>query len=75
MEDTQFYTYKTGKKTELCKKCLTMHINAFDETTFLWVLEKMDLPYVPAEWNILRDKDDQKKGDLKFDSAAVYGKY
>ena len=41
MEDTQFYTYKDGRKTELCKKCLTMHINAFDETTFLWVLDKM----------------------------------
>lgn len=75
MEDTQFYTYKDGRKTELCKKCLTMHINAFDETTFLWVLEKMDLPYVPAEWNVLRDKDYQKKGELKFDSSAVFGKY
>lgn len=75
MEDTNFYTYKNGKKTELCKKCLTMHIDAFDESTFLWVLEKMDLPYIPAEWNVLRDKDYQKKGALKFESAAVFGKY
>ena len=75
MEDSNFYTYKNGKKTELCKKCLTAHIDAFDETTFLWVLEKMDLPYIPAEWNILRDKDYQKKGALKFESAAVFGKY
>lgn len=75
MEDSNFYTYKNGKKTELCKKCLTMHIDAFDETTFLWVLEKMDLPYIPVEWNSLRDKDYQKKGALKFESAAVFGKY
>ena len=75
MEDTNFYTYKSGKKTELCKKCLTMHIDAFDETTFLWLLEKMDLPYIPAEWNILRDKDYEKKGALKFKSDAVFGKY
>lgn len=75
MEDTNFYTYKDGRKTELCKKCLTMHINAFDETTFLWVLEKMDLPYIPAEWNSLRDKDYQKKGEAKFKSDAVFGKY
>ena len=75
MEDSNFYTYKSGKKTELCKKCLTMHIDAFDETTFLWVLEKMDLPYIPVEWNSLRDKDYQKKGALKFESAAVFGKY
>ena len=75
MEDSNFYTYKSGKKTELCKKCLTMHIDAFNESTFLWVLEKMDLPYIPAEWNNLRDKDYQKKGALKFDSSAVFGKY
>ena len=44
MDEGQFYTYKHGGKTELCKKCLTMHIDAFDDTTFLWILEKMDLP-------------------------------
>ena len=75
MEDGNFYTYKSGKKTELCKKCLTMHINAFDESTFLWVLEKLDLPYIPSEWNVLRDKDYEKKGALKFKSDAVFGKY
>lgn len=75
MEDGNFYTYKNGKKTEMCKKCLTMHVNAFDESTFLWLLEKMDLPYIPAEWNVLRDKDFQKKGKDKFDSPAVFGKY
>lgn len=75
MESTNFYTYKNGKKVELCKKCLTMHIDAFDESTFLWVLEKMDLPYIPAEWNVLRDKDYQVKGPIKFRSDAVFGKY
>ena len=70
-----FYTYKNGEKTELCKKCLTAHVDAFDENTFLWLLEKMDLPYIPAEWNILRDKDYNKKGPMKFDSTAVFGKY
>ena len=75
MDEGQFYTYKDGRKTELCKKCLTMHIDAFDESTFLWVLEKMDMPYVPAEWNILRDKDYREKGATKFSSMAVFGKY
>jgi hypothetical protein len=75
MEDGNFYTYKSGKKTELCKKCLTMHIDAFNEQTFLWLLEKLDLPYIPAEWNSLRDKDYEKKGALKFKSDAVFGKY
>lgn len=75
MEDGNFYTYKSGKKTELCKKCLTMHLDAFNERTFLWLLEKLDLPYIPTEWNSLRDKDYEKKGVLKFKSDAVFGKY
>ena len=75
MEDGNFYTYKSGKKTELCKKCLTMHLDAFNEQTFLWLLEKLDLPYIPTEWNSLRDKDYEKKGVLKFKSDAVFGKY
>lgn len=74
MDEGQFYTYKSGEKTEFCKKCLTMHIDATDETTFLWLLEKMDVPYVPAEWKVLVDKA-YAKDPLKFSSMAVFGKY
>ena len=74
MDEGQFYTYKDGRKTELCKKCLTMHMNAFDESTFLWALEKMDVPYIPAEWAVLRDKA-YEKDPKKFNTAAVFGKY
>ena len=74
MDEAQFYTYKDGKKVELCKKCLTMHMNAFDESTFLWALEKMNVPYVPAEWNVLRDKAYEKDPN-KFNTAAIFGKY
>ena len=74
MDEGQFYTYKDGRKTELCKKCLTMHINACEPETFLWLLEKMDVPYVPAEWQVLVDKS-YAKDPLKFSSMAVFGKY
>ena len=33
--DTQFYQYKNKEKTELCKDCLTMHIDNYDPKTFL----------------------------------------
>ena len=56
MDEGQFYTYHDGSKTELCKRCLTLHINNFDESTYVWILEKMDVPYVPGEWIVLRDK-------------------
>ena len=39
---------------QMCKKCLTMHIDNFDESTYLWLLEKMDVPYVPEEWKCFK---------------------
>lgn len=74
LNDTQFYTYKNGEKTELCKKCLTMHVDNFNPDTFLWLLEKMDVPYVPAEWNTLRDRA-YAKDPYKMNGMSVFGKY
>jgi hypothetical protein len=71
--DTQFYQYKNGEKTELCKDCLTMHIDNFDPNTYLWLLEKMDVPYIPEEWNILRDRAFAKNPLLN--GMSVFGKY
>ena len=77
MDEGQFYTYKDGKKTELCKKCLTLHIDNFDESTYVWLLQKMDVPFVPEEWNILRDKAMAKANDdpRKLNGMSVFGKY
>ena len=72
-EDTQFYTYKNGEKTEMCKKCLTMHIDNWDPSTYLWLLEKMDVPYVPVEWDVLRDRAFAKNPNLN--GMSVFGKY
>ena len=70
----RFYTYHDGSAVELCKNCLTAHVNNFDPPTFLWILEKMDVPYIEPEWNSLRDaayeKDPKKAG-----GSAVLGKY
>lgn len=75
LEEINFYTCKNGQKTDMCKRCLTMHIDAFNDTTYLWLLEKLDLPYVATEWETLRDRDYQRKGAAKFESSAVFGKY
>ena len=74
MDEKQFYTYKDGNKTELCKKCLTMHIDNFNPDTFLWLLKKMDVPYVPSEWNVLRDRA-YAKDPNKMNGMSVFGKY
>ena len=72
-ENAKFYQYKDGRKTELCKNCLTMHIDNFDPNTFLWLLEKMDVPYIPEEWNTLRDRAFAKNPNLN--GMSVFGKY
>jgi hypothetical protein len=74
MDVKQFYTYKNGSKTELCKKCLTMHVDPFNPDTYVWLMEKMDVPYLPEEWNVLRDKD-YAKNPAKLSGMAVFGKY
>ena len=73
-KDVQFYTYRNGDKTEMCKKCLTLHVDAFNPDTFLWLLEKLDVPYIEEEWNTLRDKAYQKD-PTKVNSTSVFGKY
>lgn len=74
MADTNYYTYKDGSKCELCKSCLTMHINNFEPDTFVWLLEKFDVPYIEAEWNSLRDKA-YAKDPYKMNGMSVFGKY
>ena len=72
-KEAQFYLRKDGTRMDLCKKCLTMHIDNFDPETFLWILKDMDLPYIPEEWNVLRDRAFAKNPNLN--GMSVFGKY
>lgn len=74
MDEKNYYSYRTGEKMEICKKCLTMHMNCFEPDTFIWALKKMDLPYMAGEWNSIRDKAYAKDPD-KLSDMAVFGKY
>ena len=74
MAATNFYQYKDGSKCELCKACLTMHINNQQPDTFLQILEKFDVPWIPSEQNKIRDKAYQKD-PYKMTGMSVFGKY
>lgn len=56
MKEVQFYSYKDGSKMEICKKCLTMHVDPYKSETFTPLLERVNVPYVPSEWEILIEK-------------------
>ena len=61
MRGTEFYgsnnleKYPEGKLHQ-CKKCLTMHVDNWDPSTYMWILEECDVPYIPDEWNKLLQK-------------------
>lgn len=74
LSSEKFYTYKDGTKCDLCKDCLTMHINNWEPETFTWILEKFDFPYIESEWNILRDRA-YAKNPTKMTGMSVLGKY
>ena len=74
MEEVKFYSYRNGEKTEMCKQCLTMHVDNFDPDSFLWILQKLDAPWVPIFWNKIRDRQYAKHGN-KLKGTSVIGKY
>lgn len=74
MRDVNFYQFKDGSKCDLCKACLTMHVNNWEPETFLWILEMFDVPYIPQEWNVLRDRA-YAKDPYKMNGMSVIGKY
>lgn len=74
MSEVKFFTYKDGTKCELCKSCITMHVNNWEPETYTWILEKFDVPYIPEEWNSIRDKE-YAKDPYKITGLSVVGKY
>ena len=74
LQDINFYSYKDGSKMEKCKSCLTLHVDDFEPDTFTWILKELDVPYVPVEWNVIRDKQ-YAKDPNKIKSSVVLGRY
>jgi len=70
----KFYTCRNGSPSKLCKKCMTMHMDAFDKETFLWAFKELDIPYIENEWNVLRDRAYQRD-PLKANASSIFGKY
>ena len=71
--NAKFYQKRDGTKTDLCKSCLTLHVDNFDPDTFLWILKDMDFPYIETEWNTIREKAYAKNKNLT--GISVLGKY
>lgn len=79
MGQDQFYTsnnlekYPNDGKLPQCKKCMTMHVDNWDPDTYLWILQEIDVPYIPNQWNQLLAKYSQDKS--KITGLTILGRY
>ena len=64
--------YPDGKMN-ICKKCMTMHVDNWNPDTYMWILQEADVPYVPDEWNKLMLKYAQDKS--KVTGTTIIGRY
>ena len=64
--------YPEGK-VDLCKKCMTLHVDNWDPQTYLWILQEIDVPYIPDEWNKLLAN--YGKDRSKVTGLTILGRY
>ena len=65
--------YPEGGYMNTCKKCLTMHVDNWNPDTFLWILEDIDVPWVPEEWNKLMMT--YARDPAKVTGVTIIGRY
>ena len=73
-----FYTSNNTDKypngiIPICKKCLTMHVDNWDPKTYLWILQEIDVPYIPEEWDSLLARYGKDKS--KVNGMTILGRY
>ena len=78
MDEKNFYNsnnlekYPSGK-LNLCKQCFTAHIDNYDSSTYISLLEECDVPYIPDEWNKILAKHGQDP--KKLTGTSIFGRY
>jgi hypothetical protein len=75
MQDKNFYKARNGVPFDICKKCLTLHVDVTKPETYMWILKALDVVYAEEEMNVTVNKDYAKKGAENFNHAAAFGKY
>ena len=79
MDQSDFYRSNNLEKypneglLNLCKKCATMHIDNWDSKTFLWLLQEIDIPWIPEEWDKLMEKFG--RDPTKLTGLTIIGRY
>lgn len=69
-----FWKKKTGERLDICRDCITMFVDNRDPSTFRWILEEFDVPYVEHSWVELTNKK-YLANPSKFGPSSVIGTY
>ena len=79
MDEKEFYVSRNKKKyppngrMDICKKCLTMHVDNWEPDTYKWILKEIDVPYIKSEWDALLEKYGQDP--TKITGLSILGRY
>ena len=79
LDEKEFYRSNNLEKypekglMNLCKKCMTMHVDNWNPDTFLWILEEADVPWIPDEWNSLMNT--YARDASKVQGTTIVGRY
>ena len=79
MDVSNFYISKNIEKyppdgrLNVCKKCLTMHVNNWEPSTYMHILQEIDIPYIPQEWEALLER--YGKDPKKVTGVTILGRY
>lgn len=79
MVANEFYTsrnrekYPNDGKLSLCKKCVTAHVDNWDPSTFIPILQEIDVPYIKPEWDTLLERYGTDAS--KITGMTIIGRY
>lgn len=79
LKDDQFFKSRNLERfpdkgmLSQCKKCITMHIDNWSPDTFLYIIEDLDLPWLPDTWNKILEKE--IAAGKTITGSSVLGKY
>ena len=57
----------------MCKSCVTMHVDNWNPETYMWILQEVDVPYIPEEWNKLMASYARDRS--KVTGTTILGRY
>lgn len=78
MRGSEFYLSNNTEKypdrvIPICKKCLTMHVDNWNPDTYLWILQEVDVPYIPEQWNKILAAHGKDRS--KVTGMTILGRY